>query len=63
MRVSELERERERGRERWRGTETRRAVRKSNPTPEKAPSTVSPRTQGQRESTQGDQVCGIHRDL
>ena len=37
MRVSELERERERGRERWRGTETRRAVRKSNPTPERAP--------------------------
>ena len=59
MRVSELEREREGWRERWRGTETRRAVRKSNPTPERAPLPA----QGQRESTQGDQLCGIHKDL
>ena len=36
-REREREREGEGWRERWGGTETRRAVRKSNPTPEKAP--------------------------
>ena len=53
MRVSELERERkeerererEGWRERWGGTETRSAVRKSNPTPVKG-TTASPRTKG-----------------